>query len=76
MKGCFLGTYPIMLKKRSKHILRGFRKGHSTQYGLPGLLQSWQKELDSSGYVAKVLYNCIRLEAYSLDKNGLNLILG
>ena len=37
------------------HILRGFRKTHSTQHGLFKLLQSWQKELDNRGFVGTIL---------------------
>ena len=68
-------------------ILCGFRKAHSTQHALFRLLQSWQRELDESGYVGTILmdlskaYDCIphqlliaKLEAYGLHKNSLNLL--
>ena len=68
-------------------ILCGFRKAHSTQHAIFRLLQSWQTELDESGYVGSILmdltkaYDCIphelliaKLDAYGLHKNNLNLI--
>ena len=75
------------LSNRTKYflsqILCGFRKIHSTQHALFRLLQSWQRELDKSGYVSTILmgfskaYNDIphelliaKLEAYSLHKNS------
>ena len=74
----------LMFKQLSNHtkyflsqILCGFRKAHSTQHALFRLLQSWQRELDESGYVGTILmdlskaYDCIphqlliaKLEAY------------
>ena len=61
-----------MFKRLSNHtkyflrqILCGFRKAHSTQHALFRLLQSWQRELDESGYVGTILmdlsktYDCI-----------------
>ena len=82
-----------MFKRLSNHtkyflsqILCGFR-AHSTQHALFRLLQSWQRELDESGYVGTILmdlskaYDCIphelliaKLEAYGLHKNSVNLI--
>ena len=84
----------LMFKQLSNHtkyflsqILCGFRKAHSTQHALFRLLQSWQRELDESGYVGTILmdlskaYDCIphqlliaKLEAYGLHKNSLNLL--
>ena len=75
------------LSNRTKYflsqILCGFRKIHSTQHALFRLLQSWQRELDKSGYVSTILmgfskvYSDIphelliaKLEAYSLHKNS------
>ena len=46
-------------------LLCGFRKAHSTQHGLFRLIQKWQEELDSGGYVGTVLmdlpkaYDCL-----------------
>ena len=65
-------------------ILCGFRKAQSTQHALFRLLQSWQKELDNSGFIGTILmvlskaYNCLHdlmFEAYGLRKNSLKLLL-
>ena len=66
----------------------GFRKAHSTQHALFGLLQKWQKELDSRGFVGTILMDLskaydylphdliiAKLEAYGLDNGSLNLLL-
>ena len=68
-------------------LLCGFRKAHSTQHALFRLIQSWQKELDESGFVGTILmdlskaYDCLphdlmvaKLEAYDLAKESLQLI--
>ena len=68
-------------------LLCGFRKAHSTQHALFRLIQSWQKELDDSGFVGTILmdlskaYDCLphdlmvaKLEAYGISKEGLQLI--
>ena len=67
----------------------GFQKGHSTQHALFRLIQKWQAELDSGGYVGTILmnlskaYDCLlhdlliaKLEAYGLDVGSLNFQLG
>ena len=36
-------------------ILCGFRKAHSIQHPLFKLLHSWQRELDSGGFVGRIL---------------------
>ena len=36
-------------------LLCGFRKAHSTQHALFRLIQSWQKELNESRFVATIL---------------------
>ena len=69
-------------------LLCGFRKAHSTQHALFRLLQKWQKELDSVGFIGTVLtdllkaYDCLphdlliaKLEAYDLGNGSLNLLL-
>ena len=69
-------------------LLCGFRKAHSTQHALFRLIQKWQAELDSGGYVGTILmdlskaYDCLshdlliaKLEAYGLDIGSLNLLL-
>ena len=66
----------------------GFRKAHSTQYTLFRLIQKWQAELDSQGYVGTILmdlakaYDCLshdlliaKLEAYGVDIEILNFLL-
>ena len=68
-------------------LLCGFRKAHSTQHALFRLIQSWQKELDESGFVGTILmdlskaYDCLphdlmvaKLEAYGISKESLQLI--
>ena len=84
----------LMFKQLSSHtkyflsqILCGFRKTHGTQHAIFRLLQSWQRELDESGYVGTVLMDlskaddCIphelliaKLKVYGLHKNSLNVI--
>ena len=67
-------------------LLCGFRKVHFTQHALFRLIQKWQAELDSGGYVGTILmdlskaYDCLshdlliaKLEAYGLDVGILNL---
>ena len=69
-------------------LLCGFRKAHSTQHALFRLLQKWQKELDSGGFIGTILmdvskaYDCLphdlliaKLEAYGLDNDSPNLLL-
>ena len=68
-------------------LLCGFRKAHSTQHALFRLMQSWQKELDESGFGRTILmdlskgYDCLphdlmvaKLEAYGISKESLQLI--
>ena len=68
-------------------LLCGFRKAHLTQHALFRLIQSWQKELDESGFVETILmdlseaYDCLphdlmiaKIEAYGISKEGLQLI--
>ena len=75
------------LEKYLNSLLCGFRKAHSPQHALFKLLQTWQEELDKSGFVGKILmdlseaYDSLphdllvaKFEAYGIDKNGLNLI--
>ena len=67
--------------------LCGFREPHSTQHALIRLIQSWQKELDQSGFVGTIMmdlskaYDCLphdlmvaKLESYNLAKESLQLI--
>ena len=69
-------------------LLCGFRKAHLTQHALFRLLQIWQKELDSGGFIGTILmdllkaYHCLPhdlliaiLQAYVLDNGSLNLLL-
>ena len=68
-------------------LLCDFRKAHSTQHALFRLIQSWQKELDETGFVGTTLmdlskvYDCLphdlmvaKLEAYDISKESLQLI--
>ena len=64
-------------------LLCGFRKAHSTQHALFRLIQSWQKELDESGFVGTILmdlskaYDCLPhdlMVAYGISKESLQLI--
>ena len=69
-------------------ILCGFRKAHNTQHPLFKLLHSWQRELDSGGFVGTILmdlskaYDCIsnelliaKFKCYGLYEISLKLIL-
>ena len=69
-------------------LLCGFRKAHSTQHALFRLLQKWQKELDSGGFIGTILMGLPKangylphdilipkLEAYGLNNGSLNLLL-
>ena len=60
---------------------------HSTQHALFRLIQPWQKDLDESGFIGKILmdlfkaYDCLphklmvaKLESYSVIKESLQLI--
>ena len=75
------------LDKYLNSLLCGFRKAHSSQHALFKLLQAWQEELGKSGFVETILmdlskaYDSLphdllvaKFEAYSIDKNGSNLI--
>ena len=68
-------------------LLCDFRKAHSTQHALFGLIQSWEKELNNSGLVETKLtdvtkaYDCLphhlliaKLKAYIIDKSSLNVV--
>ena len=68
-------------------LLRGFRKVHSTQHALFQLIQSWQKELDESGFAGTILMDLYKTygglpndlmvpkpEAYGISKESLQLI--
>ena len=85
-KVMYIQLYDYM-EKFLNHLLCGFCKAHSTQHALFRLIQSWQKELDESGFVGTILmalskaYDCssydlmvAKLEAYGLFKESLQLI--
>ena len=67
-------------------LLCGFRKAYSAQNALFRLIQSWQNEIDDSGFVGTILmdlseaYDCLphdlmvaKLEAYDISKESLQL---
>ena len=71
-----------------EHFLNQLLRGFRTQHALFKLLQKWQKELDSGGFISTILmdlskaYDCLphdlliaKLEAYGLDNGSLNLLL-
>ena len=43
------------MEKFLNKLLSGFRKAYLTQHALIMLIQSWQKELDKSGFVWTIL---------------------
>ena len=78
----YIQLYDYMEKFLSQ-LLCGFRKAHSTQHALFRLIQSWQKELDESGFVGTILmdpskaHDCLpndltvaKLEAYGISKDN------
>ena len=77
----------VIYDQLSQYLEKYFRKVHSSQHALFKLLQTWQEELDKSGFVGTILmdlskaYDSLphdlfvaKFEAYGIDKNGLNLI--
>ena len=48
-------------------LLRGFRKSHSTQHALFRLVQKWQAELDSGGYVDTILMDLSKWICHTHD---------
>ena len=67
-------------------LLCGFRKAYSAQNAIFRLIQSWQNEIDDSGFVGTILmdlseaYDCLphdlmvaKLEAYDISKESLQL---
>ena len=78
----------IYINNFLNELLCGFRKAHSTQHALFKLLQSWQKELDNSGFIGIIpmdlskAYDCLshdllfaKLGAYGLDRCNLRLLM-
>ena len=47
-------------KEISKHLIMWFSETHSTQHALFKLLQAWQEELDTSGFVDTILMNSFK----------------
>ena len=69
-------------------LLCGFWKAYSRQHAVSRFLQKWQRELDSSAIVEKILmdlfkdYDCLPhglitadLEAHGLDKNSIRFFI-
>ena len=60
------------IEKFLNQLLCGLRKAHSRQHALFRLIQSWQKELDESGFVGTALmdlskaYDCLPLATIGL----------
>ena len=50
----YIKLYDYMEKFLNKQLC-GFRKAHSTHHTLFRLIQSWEKELDQSGFVGTIL---------------------
>ena len=76
------------LKQYLNSLLCGFRKFHSTQHAPFRLLQEWQNEIDTSGFVGTIsmdlskAYDCLlhdllitKFETYGISKSVLNLLL-
>ena len=79
--------WPALWNFLSK-LVCDFQKTHSTQHALFRVIQKWQAELDSGGYVGTILmdlsksYDCLshdsliaKLEAYGLGIGSLNFLL-
>ena len=69
-------------------LLCGFLQAHITQHALFKLLQTWQKGLDSSGFIGTILinlskaYDCLphdllitKLGTYGLDRSSVRLVV-
>ena len=76
------------LEQYLNSLLCGFRKAHTTQHALFGLVQEWQNELDKSGFLGTILIDLskaydylphdlliAKFEAYGIGKSGLNHLL-
>ena len=69
-------------------LLCGFLQAHITQHALFKLLQTWQKGLDSSGFIGTILINLskaydrlphdlliTKLGTYGLDRSSVRLVV-
>ena len=57
-------VYYEYIEKFLSQLLCGFRKAHSTQHALFRVIQKWQKELDSGGFIWTILMDLSK--AYDL----------
>ena len=83
-----VSVLPLLSKVFEKVVCDQIYEAHSTQHALFRLLQKWQAQLDSVGYVGIIFvdlskaYECLshdllnaKLETYGLDIGRLNFLL-
>ena len=83
LKKVFYNQLRQYLEKYLNSLLCRFQKAHSSQNILFNLLQTWQEELDKSGFLGTILigssksYGSLstdilvsKYEAYGIDENG------
>ena len=78
----------IYMNNFLNELLCGFLQAHITQHALFKLLQTWQKGLDSSGFIGTILinlskaYDCLphdllitKLGTCGLDRSSIRLVV-
>ena len=78
----------IYMNNFLNELLCGFLQAHITQHPLFKLLQTWQKGLDSSGFIGTILINLskaydrlphdlliTKLGTYGLDRSSVRLVV-
>ena len=78
----------IYMNNFLNELLCGFLQAHITQHALFKLLQTWQKGLDSSGFIGTILINLskaydrlphdlliTKLGTYGLDRSSVRLVV-